>query len=114
MAPLADRVLLDKIIAVLKEWNFDGFIQWKQRPADWLRKNLEGWSQKAIGEAMYDHVANGGEIDQVKENYEGYRDTHPFHYDFRLTVGDRPIYIETIFDEMKMGPTVTIVNLKDA
>jgi len=114
MVPLKDRVLYGKILEALKEWNCDGFIQWRRRPAEWLRKNLEGWSQKAIGEAMYEHVVQGGEIDQVKENYEGYRESHPYHYDFRIIVGDRHLYIETIFDEMKMGPTVTIVNLKDA
>ena len=70
-------------------------------------------SQKAIGEAMYDHVVNGGEIDQVKENYEGYRDTHPFHYDFRIPIAGRHIYVETVFDETKMGPTITVVSIKD-
>ena len=113
MPPLRDQVMLDKFLEALKEWNCDGYIQWKRRPAEWLRSNLESRSQKAIGEAMYDHVVNGGEIDQVKENYEGYRDTHPFHYDFRIPIAGRHIYVETVFDETKMGPTITVVSIKD-
>ena len=114
MAPLRDPDLLDKFLEALKEWNCDGYVQWSRRPADWLRKNFESHSQKAIGQAMYDYVVDGGEIDQVKENYEGYRDTHPFHYDFRIPIAGRLIYIETVFDETKMGPTITVVNSKDA
>ncbi|MCX7429181.1 MAG: hypothetical protein NTW96_26585 [Planctomycetia bacterium] len=114
MAPLKDRDLLDRLLEALKEWNCDGFIQWRPRPAGWLRKSLQRCGQKAIGQAMYEHVVNGGEIDQVKENYEGYRDTHPYHYDFRIRIDARPIYVETVFDETKMGPTITIVNIKDA
>ena len=114
MPPLRDPDTLSKFLEALKEWNCDGYIQWKRRPAEWLRKNLQSCSQKAIGQAMYDHVVNGGEIDQVKENYEGYRDTHPYHYDFRIPIDGRLIYVETVFDETKMGPTITIVNIKDA
>ncbi len=114
MPPLRDPDTLSKFLEALKEWNCDGYIQWKARPAEWLRKNLQGCSQKAIGQAMYDHVVNGGEIDQVKENYEGYRETHPYHYDFRIPIEGRLIYVETVFDDTKMGPTITIVNIKDA
>lgn len=81
---------------------------------EWLRKNLGNCTQKAINKAMYDHVNSGGEIDQVKENYEGYRATHPYHYDFRITVNGHRLYVETVFDDTKMGPTITIVNFKDA
>ncbi len=106
--------MLSKFLEVLKEWRYDGYIQWKPRAAEWLRKNVQGFSQKAIGKAMYDHVVNGGEIDQAKEPYEGYRDTHPYHYDFRIPIARRFIYVETVFDEMKMGATITVVNIKDA
>lgn len=114
MPPLRDPILLAKFLEALKEWSCDGFIRWKRRPADWLRKHLQGCTQRTIGQAMYEHVVNGGEIDEVKENYEGYRDIHPYHYDFRVLIDDRPLYVETVFDDMKMGPTITVVNLKDA
>ena len=114
MPPLRDEDVRGKFLEVLKEWNCDGYIQWKRRPADWLRGNLQSCSQKTIGQALYHHVVSGGEIDQVKENYEGYRDTHPYHYDFRIPIEARLIYVETVLDETKMGPTITVVNIKDA
>ena len=106
--------MLDKFFEALKEWKCDGYIQWNRRPTEWLRKNLQSRSQKAIGRAMLDHVVSGGEIDQVKQNYEGYRDSHPYHYDFRIPIAGRLIYIETVFDDTARGPTITVVNIKDA
>jgi hypothetical protein len=113
MAPLRDPDLLKKFLEALTEWRCDGYIVWKRRAAEWLRKNLDGCTQQTVNKAMHDHFVDGGEIDQTKENYEGYRDTHPYHYDFRLSVDGRPLYIETVFDDTRMGPTITIVNLKD-
>ncbi len=114
MGPLRTPELLRKYLEALREWNCDGFIQWKQVPAQWLRKNLDGWSQKAVGQLMYEHVAHGGEIDQVAETREDYRHLYPFHYDFRIPIAGRLIYIETRFDETKMGPTVYVVSIHDA
>ena len=37
-----------------------------------------------------------------------------YHYDFRLPIGDRLVYVETRLDESKMGPTITVVNIHDA
>ena len=114
MTRLSDPGVLATFLEALKEWNCDGYIQWNRRAAEWLRRNLDGWSQKAVGQAMHDHVVSGGEIDQAKENYEGYRDAHPYHYDFRIPIAGRPLYIETVIDDTSMGPTITIVNIKDA
>ena len=115
MAPLRDPDLLEKYIEALKEWNCDGFIQWKRLAAEWLRKNLEGYGQKAVGRLMCEHVANGGEIDRVAETREEYRNLYPYHYDFRIPIAGRLIYIETRFDETaKMGPTIYVVSLHDA
>lgn len=113
MPPLTDPELLARLLEALKQWNCEGYIQWKGRPAEWLRENLPNLTQRAIGQLMYEHVSSGGEIDQIRENYEGYRESHPYHYDFRILVIDRMIYVETVFDEMKMGPTVTVVNIHD-
>jgi len=114
MTRLSDLGILAKFMEALAEWNCDGFIQWNRRSAEWVRKNLDGVSQKAIGQAMYEHALSGGEIDQARENYEGYRDRHPYHYDFRISFADRRLYIETVIDDSRMGPTVSIKNIKDA
>ncbi len=111
MPPLTDEKLAERIIEALKEWNCDGFIQWKRLPTEWLRSHLEGYDPKSIGELMYEHVFGGGEIDQVVETREDYRNLYSHHYDFRITIAGRLIYIETRFDETKMGPTVYVVNI---
>jgi hypothetical protein len=113
MTPLTDPQLRAKFLEALREWNFSGFIQWRRRPIEWLRDNLDGCDPHMVSRAMYEHVVNGGEIDQIAENYEEYRSTHPYHYDFRICVGRRRLYVETLFDELTMGPTITIVNLID-
>jgi hypothetical protein len=114
MPPLRDANMIAKFLEALKEWRHDGYIEWRPRARDWLSKNLQNHSQKAIGHAMYLHVVNGGKINQAKEPYEGYRDAHPYHYDFEFSVSGRAVYIETVFDDTIMGPTVTIVNIKDS
>jgi len=114
MAPLSDKEMIAKFLEALKEWNVDGFIQWKRLPTEWVLKNTEGLSTKAVGRLMYEHVVDGGEIDQVVETREDYRNLYPHHYDFRIPIAGRLIYIETRLDDTKMGPTVYVVNVHDA
>jgi hypothetical protein len=65
---------------------------------------------------MYRHVVvNGGEIDEVVEKYEGYRDEHEFHHDIRPPFRGKLLYIETClccdpFDP-KVEPTILVVNV---
>lgn len=114
VAPLNDPRLRDAYEEALREWNCEGFIQWKPLPSAWLRKNLENLSQKAIGQRMWQHLADGGEIDQVVETREDYRVRYQYHYDFRIPIAGRLIYIETRLVETKIGPTIFIVNIHDA
>ncbi len=114
MAPLKDPQLRASYEEALREWNCEGFVQWKPLPSEWLRKNLENLSQKAIGQLMWQHVADGGEIDQVVETREEYRVHHQYHYDFRIPIAGRLIYIETRLVETRMGPTIIVVNIHDA
>jgi hypothetical protein len=115
MAPLTDPVLVRKFRETLKEWNCTGYIEWKRVPAEWLRRNLANLSQRAIGQMMWEHVHNGGVIDQVVETREEYRDRYPHHYDFRIRIAGRLVYIETCLDESdRMGPTVLVVSMHDA
>jgi hypothetical protein len=114
MARLTDASVVARLVEALHEWNCEGFIQWKRLPAEWMRKNLEGFTQKDVGRMMHEHVAVGGEIDQVKETREEYRHLHQYHYDFRIPIAGRLIYIETRLDDTKMGPTILVVNMHAA
>jgi hypothetical protein len=113
MPPLRGDALIAKFLEALREWKHDGYVDFNPRSVAWLRKNLPNCNQKTIARAMYLYVAKGGEINAAKENYEGYRDDHPHHYDYRVSIAGRPVYIETVFDDKRMGPTITVVNIKD-
>ncbi len=113
MARLTDPKLLSLIREALSEWRVDGYVVWKRLPAEWLRKELEGQTQKAIAKLLHEHVDAGREIDQVQERRERYRDRYEFHFDFRLTIDERRVYIETTLDESSTGPTITIVSMHD-
>jgi hypothetical protein len=90
-----------------------GGVQWKRLAADWMRKNLENLSQQALNELILDHISSGGQVDQVEETREEYLHCQ-HHYDFRMPILGRAVYVETVLTEQKMGPVVTIVNIHDA
>lgn len=84
-----------------------------RRPAEWLRENFEDEDIRSMTRLMFEHVENGGQIDQVVERREIWRARHEFHYDFRIRVGNRKTYIETVLSVTSTGPTVTIVSMHD-
>ena len=47
MPSLTDPELLALYVEALKEWNCDGYIEWKPRPRDWLRENLGNFSAES-------------------------------------------------------------------
>ena len=113
MARLSDPEVLALYGEALANWRWKGFVAWKRVPAEWLRKTLGEFDQEFVTRAMYEHLVRGGEIDQVKETREGYSDKYEYHYDFRLHIGGRLVYIETTLDRTRMGPTVNIVSMHD-
>jgi hypothetical protein len=48
----------------------------------------------SIAALMYEHVRAGGEISEVKETRPEWAD-HEYHYDLRLPIQNRMVYIET-------------------
>ena len=113
MAPLANREILNAFQEALREWKCDGYVVWLRRPGEWLRQNLDNQDIRSISRMMHEYVESGGEIDQVIERRERWRDQHEFHYDFRFAISGRKIYIETVLDVSSTGPTVTVVNMHD-
>jgi len=69
---------------------------------------------KGIAELIYRHFDSGGQIDQVNETREEWLD-FKFHYDLRLTIAERRIYIETVLlSEDPDDPEIQVVNIHEA
>jgi hypothetical protein len=113
MPPLRENGTIARLRLAFKERNSGG-VSWKKLPAEWIRKNLNGYSQEAINCLIEEHMAIGRAIDQVPESREDYRDRFQYHYDFRIAISGRLIYVETVLIETRMGPIVTVVNIHAA
>ena len=114
MARLTDPEILAKFQHVLSHWQFTGYITWKSIARQWLEQNLEGFTTRSVGEEMFRFFAAGGEIDQVSETRPQWSE-HRFHYDFRMDIGGRLLYIETILVEDNLNdPTIHVVSIHDA
>ena len=113
MARLEDERILELFKTALAEWNCEGFVVWKRRPSEWLDGNMEGHTTRSVSRLIWDHVRSGREIDQVRERRLECANFREFHYDFRLAIDGRKIYIETVLDETRTGPTITIVSMHD-
>ncbi len=103
----------------LADWQVVGAIELIGRAHEGLRTTLEGMSEKGFKEALYHFVFDeGGEIDQVRELREPWREQWEWHYDLRLTISDVPLYVETrLFPESRSSradPIVFIVQIKPA
>jgi hypothetical protein len=78
-----------------------------------LRAILAAFRSKTWLGAMNEHVVRRGMIDQVPETRPEWL-LWPYHYDFRLTLAGREVYIETILqDDDPNDPTVHIVSIHD-
>ncbi|MBM4090046.1 MAG: hypothetical protein FJ276_11600 [Planctomycetes bacterium] len=63
---------------------------------------------------MSQHLDVGGRIDQIRETRPEWTD-YPYHYDFRIQIGNRLIYIEALLVEGDpTDPTVHVVSIHDA
>jgi hypothetical protein len=114
MARLTDTEILAKFQHALSQWQFTGYITWKPIARQWLEQNLEGQTTRYVGEEMFRFFAAGGEIDQVPETRPQWSE-HRFHYDFRMDIGGRLLYIETILvEDDPDDATLHVVSIHDA
>jgi len=112
MPPLSDKVTIDKLLLAYDERSSGG-VQWKPKPAsEWLRRELEGYSEPEINDLVYDHILNGGKILVAAESREEFLHCK-CHYDFHISLPDssKILYIETTLMDARMGPLVTVVNV---
>jgi len=112
MAILTDPLILAQFRKVLAEWNCSGYVTAKENVQHWITSNL-GVNLKAVAKAMHDFLAGGGVIDQVKETRPEWN-MWPYHYDFRIELAGKAIYIETLLqDDDQNDPTIQIVSIHD-
>jgi len=60
-----------------------------------VSRALSNITLKEIGRLMYEHVAAGGDLDEVPETRQEWSDQYEFHHDLRLTIHKKSVYIET-------------------
>ena len=115
MAPLSDPRILAAFKRALEEGlRYAGYVTWRPRAQEWVRTELPNVTLKGIAELIYRHVDSGGQIDQVKETREEGLD-FKCHYDLRLTIAERRIYIETVLlSEDPDDPEIQVVNIHEA
>jgi hypothetical protein len=114
MARLANPEILARFQHALSQWRVTGYITWKPIARQWLERNLEGLTARSVGEEMFRFVLAGGDIDQVRETRPQWSEQR-FHYDFRMDIGGRFLYIETILvEDAPDDPTIHVVSIHDA
>jgi hypothetical protein len=114
MPALTDPIILAAFRSALSNWNFTDYVTEKDTAMEWRSRELRGINLKAVAKLMYDHLQADGTIDQTPETRPEWND-RPFHYDFRLMINNRRVYIETILvDDDPADPYVHIVSMHDA
>ena len=98
MARLTDPTILAKFRRAFSQWRFTGYVTWKPIARQWVEQNLEGWTTRAVAEELCRFLDRGGEIDQTPETRSEWRQWQ-FHYDFRIEIGGRLLYIEALLIE---------------
>jgi hypothetical protein len=119
MARLTDPETLARYRQALEDWRIEGAIVLKGRAPDGLRATLEGVTEALFKEALYRFICEeDGEIDQVKEAREPWRNHWEWHYDLRLTINSVKLYVETrLYPESfssRLDPMIQVVQIKPA
>src|SRR4051812_21633110 len=114
MPPLTDAAIRVQLQAVLANWKVTGYVTAKELVLEWVARELTGITLKDVAKAMDAHLQCGGTVDQAPETRIEWS-VWPFHYDFRLSIAGRKVYIETILqDDNPKDPTIHIVSIHDA
>ncbi len=117
MARLTDPEILARYKQALDEWKLAGAIELIGRAHEGLRRTLDGVTEDGFKEALYRFVFHqNGEIDQVKEEREPWRNNWEWHCDLRPTIDGVKLYVETrLFPESfssRHEPMIYVVQVK--
>ncbi|MGH7171978.1 MAG: hypothetical protein ACRELG_17020 [Gemmataceae bacterium] len=119
MARLTDPDILARYHQALADWAVKDAIKLEGRAHEGLRTTLEGVTEEYFLEALYRFVCEAdGEIDQVKEEREPWRNHWEWHYDLRPTLNGVKLYVETRLHpespSSKKPPEIRVVQIKPA
>jgi len=97
VAPLINPDRLAAYQDALGNWSVSGYIQFEltEQAYKWVRRELPNITLKEIGRLMWEHVKEGGEIDEIAETRPEWSDQYEFHHDLRLPISGKRVYIET-------------------
>jgi len=97
MAPLSDPERLLAYKDALSNWAFSGYVEFDltEQSHDWIRSELSNLPLRDLAELMHQHVESGGVIDEVRETRPEWSGEHEYHYDLRLSVQGKQVYLET-------------------
>jgi hypothetical protein len=110
MGKVKDPAALARFKEILSFWRYTGYVRWKRVAADWVDKELEGLAPRAIAELMWNHVDEVSQVVEDRPEFVAYR----FHYDFRLPISGRRIYIETVLiEDDEPEETIFVVSIHD-
>jgi hypothetical protein len=115
MAKPKDQDALDCYTKVLLDLGHcRDYIRWQPQALKWLSVELENVGVQLVHVAMQEYVKAGGKIDQVEERRPEYFSWR-FHYDLRLPISGRRVYVETVLDQAKEieDCTIWVVNIHD-
>jgi hypothetical protein len=116
MAPLKDPERLRCYRNALKNCNYDGYVEFKERAWSWLLAAFPGCARREIAKLLHEYIEGGGEIDEQIETREEWKQ-HQFHHDLRVRIRGRPVYFETRLIYRKPDdpddPIIHVVNAHD-
>jgi hypothetical protein len=113
VATLTDAIVLAQFQQVLSNWQYTRYVTASDTASEWMVNELAGVALRDLAKALFQFVQSGGIIDQQLEKRPEWN-IWPFHYDFRLHLAGRFLYIETILrDDDPKDPTIHIVSIHD-
>jgi hypothetical protein len=117
MAPLSDPERLLAYRNALSNWSFSGYVEFDltEQSHAWIRSELRNIPLRDVAELMHRHAESGGVIDEVRETRPEWSGEHEYHYDLRLSVQGKQVYVETRLDFVRPfvpdEPSILVVNI---
>jgi hypothetical protein len=108
MGTVHDPDALARYREILGYYRYRGYIEWKRVAREWLDRELANHTAEMIHEVMYRNVDSVVQVIERRPEYLEYR----FHYDFRLPLSGRRIYVETVLIED--DDVIRVVSIHDA